>query len=220
MRRTFPFTAKIILILLMLAFILSLTACTPVYHYNLQGAYPDISQTGITTIAVGTLDQRSFILDGEKKPDFVGLQRSQVGIPYDVLTASGNPFANDVSVSAELGLDKIGSNANFTSIPFTATPQEAKDAIFSLEQERSLFIVINKWKTDSYYSVYLSYDLQAFVYDKEGNLLAENRTFGSDKLGGDMFNILAYARNAATSALSQKLDQLIDTQVMLDALLR
>ena len=55
--------------------------------------------TGINEKAhfvVAFQDVRPYVLSGDKKDTFVGLQRSVAGVPWPVSTKSGAPLADDI----------------------------------------------------------------------------------------------------------------------------
>jgi hypothetical protein len=49
--------------------------------------------------AVAVLDKRGVVTDKSQEPNFVGYIRSATGIAYPIRTGSGNPFADDVTLT-------------------------------------------------------------------------------------------------------------------------
>jgi len=210
--------AKTILKLALLLVTFSMAACAVGNKYDLATSAPDMSKKIDTSAAVGVHDQRSFILDDDKEPQFIGLQRGGFGNPFDVTTKSGAPLAKDIEDSVVQGLEKAGIKTSRVVFTHTQTPGQVKDVILGVGADHSLLIIVNKWKSDTYTNTQLTYDLSAFIYGKDGKLLAENRIVGSNDLGGDAWNPPAHAEKAVPTALSDKLDQLLDTPEILDAL--
>ncbi len=68
------------------------------YEYRLPRL--PLSVQGNSAIGLAVTDQRPYILDGDKDPNFVGLQRGGYGNPFDVTTASGRPMAEDMALSS------------------------------------------------------------------------------------------------------------------------
>ena len=160
------------------------------YDYR-TSAYPlPISGSGPLQLAV--VDERPYIKDGDKSPDFVGLLRGGFGNPFDVKTASRKPLAEDVAVSLERSLEKVGFDVEILADPANATA------------ERGLVLRMLEWKTDMYMKINLHFDLELQVRDAEGNYLAQKRISGEEPIGmGKMSN----SKNSeeATTALGTRI---------------
>ena len=68
------------------------------------------------TVAVAVHDRRSYIVDNNKTPDFVGLSRGGWGNPFDVVTASGKPLAADMTTAVVNGLKARNIKAEAVTI--------------------------------------------------------------------------------------------------------
>lgn len=204
--------------LALIALTVPFAACAVGNKYDLATSAPEMSQNVDAKAAVGVHDRRAYILDGDKTTDFVGLQRGGFGNPFDVTTKSGQAVAEDFTNSVVQGLEKAGIDTEKVTISHSQTPTQAKDTILSVGSDRALMVVINKFKSDTYTNVRLTYELSAFVYGKDGTLLAQNQITGSKNLGGNAWNPPAYATKAVPEALSEKLDDLLDTPEILQAL--
>lgn len=94
------------LVFLMVA--LLLPACAKGNRYDYQTALPMFRASTSHEVAVAVQDRRPYILDGDKTPSFVGIQRSGWHIPFDVTTLSGNYLAEDFTIAVANGLEQKG----------------------------------------------------------------------------------------------------------------
>lgn len=154
------------------------------------GVKHDYSQSGLDlplssyTVSVGTLDHRTYIENGRKQPDFVGLSRGGFGNPFDVTTKSGKPLASDISGSIVTSLKSKGVNAQAVDLSPGLSPNAAEDILHTTGAQRSLLITLKEWKGDAMMNVGLAYDFNVRVLDKDGKLLTSKDQKGNDNLGG------------------------------------
>ena len=137
-------------------------------------------------IALATWDQREQVLDGSRKPDFVGYMRSGAGIAYPIGTASGKPLADDISSSIASSLEKKGCT---TSI-ITTSPADNENAILNnLKNSGSgklVLIKCSEYHTDGYGIQNLNYNLQVKIHASDGQLVKEKSFQGDRNLGGSV----------------------------------
>lgn len=136
-----------------------------------------------TTVSVGAQDVRPYVLDGSKQTNFVGLSRSMAGIPYGVVTTSGDPLADEIGALIAGALRKNGATVMEVKIP-VGTPAVGRVALFkATNSTRNYLLEIREWKTDTYSNTTLSYDISLNVLDNLGAVLATKNIKGQDKLG-------------------------------------
>lgn len=198
--------------------LLSLTACAIGNKYDMASSPPEISQDITSSVAIGVHDQRHYIINGDKEPQFIGLQRGGFGNPFDVTTLTKEPLSEDIKKCVIDGLQKAGMITYDTRIPFSQKPSEAKITILNAKADKALLVVISTLKADTYMNTMFDYNLNAYVYDNAGTLLAENQVQGSKDLGGDAWNPPAHAAKAVPEFLSQIMDELIDNPKIISAL--
>ena len=161
-----------------------LIGCAAGNKYNYRAELTSLPLKAMTkkTLLLDLDDRRPYILSGEKKPDFVGLQRGGFGNPFDVTTASGNPMIDDMATSVAASLEQSGYVVNI------AESNTDLSQLIILAKSRDVFRIIRlqvlEWKSDIYMSIGLQYDLQLSVYDADGKLLAENSMKGNEAVGG------------------------------------
>lgn len=202
-----------------------ITGCTSGCAFGNKHRYRDadvaLQASGATAVVVAVTDQRPYILDGDKRPDFVGLQRGGYGNPFDVTTESGKPLADDMASSICAALTKKGRPCT-PSVSVGADAASARAAALaackSSGSQRLLLITIREWKADTYNDTSLYFDVSAEVLDSTGALLAQNRIQGSEEIEGSLLNPPAAAKENVPLAYRRKIEQLLNTPPMLAAL--
>lgn len=170
------------------------------------------------TIALGVQDLRPYVLSGDKTPQFVGLQRGGWGNPFDVLTVSGAPLAQDLTGSIANGLRRGGATVETTTYSGGETTQNATKQLLALDAEKYLFVSYREWKTDSLMNTALIYDITAQVLGKDGTVLAQNHLSGRDKISGNVTGDQTRPGDSVPAAVSRKLQLLLGNQDILAAL--
>jgi len=165
--------------------------------------------SGTDTIAIATHDQRPYVRNGDKHPEFVGLQRGGYGNPFNVTTESGRPLADDMT-------DCIGASLaarGFRVTPVATSPQEdlatVDRRLLEPHPARALLLVLSDWKADSMQNTALIYAVTLRVFDRDGRLLAEKNLIGKDNLGGSVWDPAAHARESIPAAFKDKLETLL-----------
>lgn len=156
--------ARIGVVSAVVSLLLTLGGCAVGNRYDYGNAISGLPVSGSGKLAVNVVDARPYVLSGDKKPDFVGLQRGGFGNPFDVRTESGQPLAVEMRDAIAKALQKQG----FTVVGGTeAAP-------------RKLELRVLEWKTDVMVKMKTTYDLQLSVFDGSGALLAQSKTKGED----------------------------------------
>ena len=170
--------------LLMLLFIF--TGCAVGNQYDYAATEVSLPLAGDGELGVGVLERRPYVLDGDKGPEFVGMQRGGFGNPFDVDTASGNPLVDDMSTAIQNALRSSGYTVS--SLEFDPSDSTAiASALSKSGKAKNIVLVVTEWKTDVYMNMTLHYDLTLHVVSKDGDKLAENRDQGTEKLSGAGF---------------------------------
>ena len=185
------------------------TACAVGNTHRYDLAVAEIPFSGNTKVAVTTEDRRPYVLNRDKEPDFVGLQRGGYGNPFDVTTASGDPLASDMTAVLRRSLDAKG----FTTIPIVLAVDGPVDSlaekVSASGAERVLILTLREWKSDTYTNTALIYDVSLRVIDAAGAIRAETELQGRDDLGGSFWNPPAHAKDAVPQAFQKKLEILL-----------
>ncbi len=165
---------------LVLAVVL-LAGCTTAFGkkvalYNITAP---ITVSGTKSVALASWDQRPYVVSGRKAAQFAGIIRGGYGNPFNLNTESGAPLADDFSQSIAGSLDAKGFKTGIVR----TQPKQGRDAILdalrAANKERAVLVAINEWRSDTYGSTTLHYNVAVTVYGNKGNELA-SRTFTAD----------------------------------------
>lgn len=126
---------------------------------------------GQGSVAVAILDMRSYVLSGDKKPQFVGVIRGLFGNPGNVKTKSGKALTDDFGASIAAALSNAGFAASNQSTGATETSAQAVERLLQAKPDRIVIVQLRDWKTDEYQKLKLHYDITVSVYDRAGILL-------------------------------------------------
>jgi hypothetical protein len=100
----------------------------------------DIDYQGHAKIALAVHDQRDWVLNKKKDPDFSGYMRSGVGIPYNIGTKSGQSLASDMTQSIALALEKTGHKVAKVQTSHLDNPEEVYKRALECNADRVMII--------------------------------------------------------------------------------
>ena len=143
----------------------------------------DLGIATSASVAVGTLDHRPYVVNGQKGQNFVGLSRGGFGNPFDVTTQSGRPLASDISGSIVASMKGKGVDAKAVELKPALSLDEASSAVRAAGTQRSVVLTLLEWKADSMINIGLNYDFDLRVFDKDGKLLVSKLQQGRENLG-------------------------------------
>lgn len=193
---------------------IGLSACAVGNQHDYQSTVPELKVQTTASVDVAAQDKRIYVVNGEKKPDFVGLSRGGLGNPFNITTVSGRPLADDFRDTVVKALKAKGINADAVTLSAT---EDARQLLMSRGKDRGLVFAINEWKSDTYMNTALHYDVELSVLDQTGKLLANHKISGNDDLGGSG-NPPGHAKGAVPYTFKQKLDQLLNDPKVIAAL--
>ena len=169
-----------------LAALLLLGGCAMGVKHNYDQRGLDFGAATPATVAVGTIDRRPYIVNGEKAPNFVGISRGGFGNPFDVTTQSGRPLASEISSAIAGSMANQGVKAQAVELRPALNLDEARAALGATGSQRSVLLTLLEWKSDMMVNVGLNYDLDLRVFDKDGKMLTSKRQEGRENLGSSM----------------------------------
>ena len=202
----------------LLAAATALGGCAVGNKHAYTGGKPELAVSGTRVAVVAVRDARSYVLSGNKTPDFVGLSRGGFGNPFDILTESGNPLAADFASTIAAALRAKGFKATVLE---GAVPDGAPGIAEALKKsgaERMAVVVLIEWKSDTYMNTDLIYDVSLRIYDASGNALGATRLTGRDNLGGDAINPPAHAKTAVPLAYRRIIESLFSAPPIVNSL--
>lgn len=202
-----------------LFFVLFLIAgCAPTYRIDYANISPDISASGSKSVVVATYDQRKYIVPGGKLDNFVGLFRGGYGTHYDVSTQSGRSLASDITGDIVDALSKKGFKAQSVNVLPSDTFSAVIHKLTAANADCMVLLTMHEWKTDTWLTIHLTYDIEIKVLDRAGNTLAEKETVGSEDLGESILRPANMARELAPQTFKQKLEQILNSSEVVNAL--
>jgi len=202
--------------LICLSFVLIvLTGCAVGNQYDYRSASVSLPLAGSGELGVGVIDNRSYVLSGDKEPSFIGLQRGGYGNPFNVTTTSGNSLTQDMSESLQNALRNSGYAVTGLQLA-SADSAAITSAIADSGMAKNIVLTVTEWKTDIYMNMTLHFDLLLEVITKQGDTIASNQMQGEEKVGGGAFE--GQNSRTAAAAFETKIGRLFNHPEIMDAL--
>ncbi len=206
-------------LLLFLAFLIQGCAVGNVYKlWDVKAALQASPPKNNTVVAVATLDRRDVIVSGRCPPTYVGMQRGGFGNPWRVNTASGLPLSDDVTTAVSESLVDRGYRAKPVAVSYNLTQQEVKELLFKKEADRSIFIIIRQWESDTYTNIGLTYNMSLMVFGPDQALLAETSVADTRTISGSFWDPPAAAKEKVPEAFKAVLEALLNDPKVIAAL--
>ena len=199
--------ANVIWLIILVVFLAGCAFGNKHAYHNIDA---NIAAAGTTKIAVATHDQRNYVKNGDKQPDFVGLQRGGFGNPFDITTVSGNALAQDFTEAVCRSLASKGFHTTPVIVNFSETSYTVKADLKKTGANRLILITLSEWKSDTYNITALIYNVSLDVFDENGNTIAKNSITGSDDLGGSVMNPPGHAKKVVPAAFKEKIESLLN----------
>jgi hypothetical protein len=137
---------------------------------NYVDDHAKLNYAGQGSIVVITRDERPYVLDGDKKPQFVGVMRGGFGIPFDVMNLSGNPLADDISTSLATALKGAGFDATVDIPPAGETAEQSIARVAAKSPGHIIVVRLSNLRTDGYGSMIWYEEANFSLYDQAGTL--------------------------------------------------
>lgn len=171
---------------LSLIFVLAilLSSCAISRSVTYDNLKMDFSNVKEKSVSFALLDHRVQVIDGSRKPDFVGYMRSGVGIAYPMGTSSKNNFIDDLTAGIVASLERVEVIAVKVETSWNQSEKEVREKLFRLNNFKKVFIVFDELHTDGYAIQVLHYDFSVFVYNQNNELLKMKTFKKTEKLGG------------------------------------
>jgi hypothetical protein len=188
--------------------------CAVGQKYNYGDVIGELSASGNKAVGVATHDERSYILSGEKDPDYVGTLRGGFGNPFNVKTRSGQPLSDDMSQAIASSLSKKGFKV-FTVITLPKdSPENILEKLKATQSENLILLTLYDWKSDAFANGSLRYNAALKVFDRNGKTLAETDISGEDDLGSALYS----QKKAVPEAFKQKIERLFNNPEVIKSL--
>jgi hypothetical protein len=204
--------------LLFLAFLIQGCAVGNVYKMSDVKATLQASPPKNNSVAVATLDRRDVIVSQRCPPTYIGMQRAGLGNPWRVNTASGLPFSEDVTRAISESLAIRGYRAIPVNVSYDLTEQQVKELLIRKEANRSIFVMIRQWESDTYTNIGLTYDMSLMVFGLNQVLLAETSVADTKTISGSFWDPPAAAKEKVPEAFRAVLEALLNDPKVIAAL--
>jgi hypothetical protein len=197
-----------------LGILLILGGCAFGNTYDFQSQNLNFKKAVSGTIAVGVHDRRSYILSGNKTPQWVGLQRDRFGIPFGVHTVSDKPLADEFSTAVSGAIKRSKVDVIQVPLPHSMSRKKALRILAGHGAEKILYISLSEWKSRTLVRAVISYNILAEIFDNQGNLLGTKKLKGRENLGGNLIYPMGHAQSALPIAFRRIFENLLnDSQV-------
>jgi hypothetical protein len=161
----------------------AVTGCAFGVKQQYETAQPNVSARS-QKLALAVLDHRPYVIDGNKTETFTGLSRGGYGNPFDINTGSGQPLATDMAQALARALTAKGATVTVIPLPPSTTEVQAMAKLAAAG--KGVLVTLIEWKSDTYFTTALHYDLRTIVVDGTGRLLGVHAMQGADNLGGGL----------------------------------
>jgi hypothetical protein len=183
---------------LAVSMVLFLSACMSVP--DAEQSAPTISFSTSQSVTVAVIDNRPYVLNGDKERYFSGLSRDSFGVPWSLPTYNKQPMSDLLQDRVLAGL----KNQNVAVTPLknasSATVSNISTWVAASGSDKSLVIVLNEWKTnwlpDGYvfnasHHIDFIYNVDIQVFDNKGKLMTSEKFYGEETEDQDGMNIYA-----------------------------
>lgn len=210
-------TFKALRAIAMAGAVASLGACAFGNTVNYTAQPPIVTAKPAEAVVVGVQDRRSYVLQGDKSVQFVGLQRGGYGNPFGVHTSSGRPLSDEFADTIAASLGSPEQKPQVVRLTPAMTRDQALAQLAAPGAGKVLFITITEWKSDLYLNLRMQYDLQAVVIDRAGKVLGEHQVRGDQNLGAHPMMYNAYS-TTLPAFQKTKLEELLNDPKIAQAL--
>jgi len=163
-----------------------LSSCAVNQKVKYDGLELNLSEIKTKNIDLALLDHREAVIDGSRKPDFVGYMISGAGINWPMGTLSKNNLMDDLSYDIVNSLNRYDVKVANVITKWQDDEQIVKSKLFNLNGDIKIFFVFDQLHTNGYGIQFLYYKINMFIYNKSGELLKHKSIEGKEKLGGNI----------------------------------
>lgn len=170
-----------------------LAACSYAMPYEATMVLPE---AGNAKLAVATVDERPYVLNGKNPQEYVGIIRGGFGNPFNRDTDDGKPLADDFSASIVNSLAAKGFQVIAINTPPAKSSVAALEALRQSGAHRLILVELRDWQSDTMINPTVNCDVTLHVYDASGRELASVKdTKNYDMHGGSIFNTPGSSRD-------------------------
>lgn len=170
--------------ILLALIVFALSGCAFGNKHDYRSAVPFVLASNDKTIAIATYDQRPEIIMGKSSSEYCGVIRGGFGNPFQVVTESGLPLADDMSTALVKAFSEKGYKVRLVSTKHTDSLDEVMTKLASTSSDKLLLLVLNEWYSDTFAGTDLIYDINLRVANSKGKLIASGTAKSIENIGG------------------------------------
>lgn len=187
---------------------LALGGCAIGRKADYSHAGPITSLSSQDKVAVTVHDARPYVVNGQKNPTYVGVQRAMLGNPWNINTLSGQPLAHDLTLAVQEGLKNNAIAVVPVFVSFRESHSDVKAKLLATGARRMLLLTLWDFYSDTYANTGFTFKAKLEVFDAKGALLAASSTTSTPN--GTVTNLQVATR--------QYLSQLLNAPQVLEAM--
>jgi len=153
-------------------FLISLIGCVVGKKVPYEKMKVEINYSGTKSIALAVYDQREMVVDGNRKPDFVGYQLSGIGVAWPIGTKSGKNFTDVVQEVISQSFNNKGYKVLLIPTSYKDNYDDIKTRMIQSSSDRLMIIKLKKLQIVMVVATIIDIDVDVEVFDKSGNMLA------------------------------------------------
>lgn len=170
-------------------------------------------------IVMGVLDERPYVLSGDKPPKYIGEFELSYGGPYDAFTTSKQPMVNEFGNKLVHLLGHTFPEIKTVNLSIGLSKDEAVTQLLENGANKVVLITLKEWKSHTAIDTSLWFDAQVESFNKDKQLLAYKRTQGHDTFGGAAIaGPITNAKRTLPHAFRQKMQALFSDSLVMASL--
>ena len=172
-----------------------------------------------SVLTVGVLDERPYVLSGEKAAKYIGEFELSMGGPYDAFTNSKQAMSHEFTQKLPLLLSDKFPQIQTTDLAIGLSKEEAVEKLLESGAKKVILVTLKEWKSHTAIDTSLWFDAQLEVFNAEKQLLAYKRTQGHDTFGGAAIaGPITNAKRTLPHAFRQKMQALFSEPLVMASL--
>jgi hypothetical protein len=191
---------------------LMLASCGNLYRINYSNIKTDLHYSGSRSVSIGVLDQRPYVLSGEKDPKYVGTMRGGYGNPFDLWTQSNLRLTDEMAATVADSLRSKGFNVMAVKAAVGKDGSIMLSEMKSSGAERLVFIEIKDWWSNYYPASYGAEKTELIMNVELKVLDRYQRVLGSSRLNGTAIPPSGWPKDTIPGFYQKKMTELLNDQ--------
>jgi hypothetical protein len=210
--------AKIFPLFCLMLAVWMLAGCGNLYRINYSNIKMDLNYSGTRSVSIGVLDQRPYILSGEKDPKYVGTIRGGYGNPFDLWTQSNLRLTDEMAATVADSLRSKGFNVLMVKAAVGKDGSGILSEMKSSGAERLIFIEVKDWWSNYYPASYGAEKTELIMNVELKVLDRSQRVLGSSRIKGTAIPPSGWPKDTIPGFYQKKMNELLNDQSVKRAL--